>query len=546
MSPPLKPEPKKGKPNSPYPPSRFAVNASSPYFIGKRKLAGKREKGDSSLVTFGFGGDGFKAGSQAESINVGIGHKGPVVNRSSSVTTGAPSGGGLSFDFSSDPKLRRVREVIVSIVDSERTRGDDKELQEAISSTSCKAMEAINGGKPKKKKWEKQGLASIDDFKMASGGGVVKEMKQVVSDENKSSQEKISDSEGGEGPKRYLGNKKITPTFNAPPMVKKAMEMMDVSGGSGAAATGLRAEPSLKHFDENIIALIESEIMSVTHETGWSDVAGLDGAKKALREIVVLPFKRPDMFKGIRAPPKGVLLFGPPGTGKTMIGRCVASQCKATFFNISASSLTSKWVGEGEKLVRALFSVARLKLPSVIFIDEVDSLLSSRSETEHESSRRIKTEFLVQLDGVATNSDERLLVLAATNRPQELDEAARRRFVKRLYIALPEAKARLTIVRNLLADMKHSLEEKDYEEIARVTEGYSGADVRQLCAEAAMGPIRDVDNCSTMDIETIETDEIRPISLSDFIDAANVVRPTVVSEDLHAYKVWDEKFGCLV
>ncbi|VDL64521.1 unnamed protein product [Nippostrongylus brasiliensis] len=436
MSPPLKPEPKKGKPNSPYPPSRFAVNASSPYFIGKRKLAGKREKGDSSLVTFGFGGDGFKAGSQAESINVGVGHKGHVVNRSSSLTTGAPSGGGgLSFDFSSDPKLRRVREVIVSIVDSERTRGDDKELQEAISSTSCKAMEAINGGKPKKKKWwEKQGLASIDDFKMASGGGIVKEMKQVVSDENK--------------------------------------------------------------------------IMSVTHETGWSDVAGLDGAKKALREIVVLPFKRPDMFKGIRAPPKGVLLFGPPGTGKTMIGRCVASQCKATFFNISASSLTSKWVGEGEKLVRALFSVARLKLPSVIFIDEVDSLLSSRSETEHESSRRIKTEFLVQLDGVATNSDERLLVLAATNRPQELDEAARRRFVKRLYIALPEAKARLTIVRNLLADMKHSLEEKDYEEIARVTEGYSGADVRQLCAEAAMGPIRDVDNCSTMDIETIETDEV--------------------------------------
>ncbi|PIO73552.1 ATPase, AAA family [Teladorsagia circumcincta] len=286
--------------------------------------------------------------------------------------------------------------------------------------------------------------------------------------------------------------------------------------------------------------------MSVTHETGWSDVAGLEGAKKALREIVVLPFKRPDMFKGIRAPPKGVLLFGPPGTGKTMIGRCVASQCKATFFNISASSLTSKWVGEGEKLVRALFSVARLKLPSVIFIDEVDSLLSSRSDTEHESSRRIKTEFLVQLDGVATNSDERLLVLAATNRPQELDEAARRRFVKRLYIALPEAEARLTIVKNLLADMKHSLKEEDFNRIAELTEGYSGADVRQLCAEAAMGPIRDVDNCSSMDIETIETDEIRPISVADFISAAQVVRPTVVNEDLTAYKLWDSKFGCLV
>ncbi|KAL6741153.1 hypothetical protein Aduo_014434 [Ancylostoma duodenale] len=389
---------------------------------------------------------------------------------------------------------------------------------------------------------------------MASGSQVVKEMKQVICESQtitnpgRSAHEDGSNMEGAQAPKRYLGNKKITPSFNVPPMVRKGLEIMDVNGGSGAKTTGsgLRDEPTLKHFDENIISLIESEIMSVTHETGWADVAGLDGAKKALREIVVLPFKRPDMFKGIRAPPKGVLLFGPPGTGKTMIGRCVASQCKATFFNISASSLTSKWVGEGEKLVRALFSVARLKLPSVIFIDEVDSLLSARSETEHESSRRIKTEFLVQLDGVATNSDERLLVLAATNRPQELDEAARRRFVKRLYIALPEAEARLTIVKNLLSDMKHNLEDADFDEVAKLTEGYSGADMRQLCAEAAMGPIRDIDNCSSMDIETIEAEEIRPISLSDFTTAAQVVRPTVVSEDLEAYRIWDSKFGCLV
>jgi SpoVK/Ycf46/Vps4 family AAA+-type ATPase len=119
-------------------------------------------------------------------------------------------------------------------------------------------------------------------------------------------------------------------------------------------------------------------------------------------------------------------------------GKCVASQSKSTFFSISASSLTSKWVGDGEKMVRALFAVARCHQPAVIFIDEIDSLLSQRSETEHESSRRIKTEFLVQLDGATTDSEERLLVIGATNRPQELDEAARRRFVKRLYIPLPE------------------------------------------------------------------------------------------------------------
>ena len=122
-----------------------------------------------------------------------------------------------------------------------------------------------------------------------------------------------------------------------------------------------------------------------------------------------------------------MLLFGPPGTGKTLIGKCIASQSGSTFFSISASSLTSKWIGEGEKMVRALFAVARVHQPSVVFIDEIDSLLSQRSESEHEASRRIKTEFLVQLDGATTEGEERILVVGATNRPQELDEAARRR-----------------------------------------------------------------------------------------------------------------------
>ncbi|KAF5273488.1 hypothetical protein FQA39_LY07505 [Lamprigera yunnana] len=196
----------------------------------------------------------------------------------------------------------------------------------------------------------------------------------------------------------------------------------------------------LKNIDPKMVELIKSEIMDNGAIVKWDDIAGLESAKTAIQEAVVWPLLRPDIFTGLRRPPKGILLFGPPGTGKTLIGKCVASHSKSTFFSISASSLTSKWIGDGEKMVRALFAVAVCHQPAVIFIDEVDSLLSQRSDTEHESSRRLKTEFLVRLDGATTDNDERVLVIGATNRPQELDEAARRRFVKRLYIPLPELK----------------------------------------------------------------------------------------------------------
>jgi SpoVK/Ycf46/Vps4 family AAA+-type ATPase len=150
---------------------------------------------------------------------------------------------------------------------------------------------------------------------------------------------------------------------------------------------------------------------------------------------------RPDLFTGLRQAPRGLLLFGPPGmfrirlmkgTGKTLIGKCIASKCQATFFSISASSLTSKWVGESEKLVKALFAVAKAYEPSVIFLDEVDSILCQRTDGEQESSRRLKTEFLLQFDGCQTSATDRVLFIGATNKASELDEAARRRFRKKL------------------------------------------------------------------------------------------------------------------
>ncbi|KAK9762222.1 Fidgetin-like protein 1, variant 2 [Basidiobolus ranarum] len=183
----------------------------------------------------------------------------------------------------------------------------------------------------------------------------------------------------------------------------------------------------LKNIEPRMIEMIMNEIMDRSLSITWEDIAGLEHAKNTIKEIVVWPMLRPDIFTGLRGPPKGLLLFGPPGTGKTLIGKCIASQSGATFFSISSSSLTSKWVGEGEKMVRALFTVARCHQPAVIFIDEIDSLLTQRTDGEVEASRRIKTEFLIQFDGCGTTTDEdRILIVGATNRPQEIDEAARR------------------------------------------------------------------------------------------------------------------------
>ena len=238
--------------------------------------------------------------------------------------------------------------------------------------------------------------------------------------------------------------------------------------------------------DENAAKQIFNEIVVSGDEVHWDDVAGLDVAKKALKEAVVYPFLRPDLFMGLREPARGMLLFGPPGTGKTMLARAVATESRSTFFAISASSLTSKWLGESEKLVRALFSLAKALAPSIIFVDEIDSLLSVRGgSSEHESTRRIKTEFLIQwsdLQRAAAGKQQsdkdrqegdasRVLVLAATNMPWAIDEAARRRFVRRQYIPLPERHVRESQLRTLLSHQKHNLNPNDLEVLVELTDG---------------------------------------------------------------------------
>jgi SpoVK/Ycf46/Vps4 family AAA+-type ATPase len=246
----------------------------------------------------------------------------------------------------------------------------------------------------------------------------------------------------------------------------------------------------LKHLppgiDESAAKSILNEVVVHGDEVHWSDIAGLSAAKSTLKETVVYPFLRPDLFSGLREPARGLLLFGPPGTGKTMLARAVATESKSTFFSIGAGSLVSKFLGDSEKLVRALFGLARVLSPSIIFVDEIDSLLGSRGrEGEHEATRRVKTEFLIQwsdLQRAAAGREpdrdkggggdaSRVLVLAATNLPWAIDEAARRRFVRRQYIPLPEDEVRKVQLENLLSHQKHELGERDIEKLVILTDG---------------------------------------------------------------------------
>ena len=308
------------------------------------------------------------------------------------------------------------------------------------------------------------------------------------------------------------------------------------------------AEDILK-LDREIVERVVSEILDKHESVDWDSIAGLEHPKAAVQELAVWPMMNPELFVGARAVPKGLLLFGPPGTGKTLIGRAVASQCGATFFSISASSLTSKWIGEGEKMVRALFAVARHLSPAVIFFDEIDSLLSARkSDGEHESSRRMKTEFLVQMDGLGGGENDRLLLIGATNRPQELDDGARRRMPKQLYIPLPCAAARRDMVLRTLSAGKgvaHNLSESDLDTLCEKTDGYSGSDMKHLIQEAARAPVRETFQ-KTKDMPgPVSPSSLRPIVLADIRRAAKQVRPSVTRADVEFHEEWNRNHGAL-
>ncbi|GAB4816920.1 hypothetical protein N2152v2_003966 [Parachlorella kessleri] len=395
---------------------------------------------------------------------------------------------------------------------------------------------------------------------------------------------------GGRRPMQAAGQGGVGKGF-VPPFVKKALEAgpggggQAGGGGGGGGAGGEEAEgpltlrtreflrlgpeeplpEELAKLDPQLIEQVCNDIVE-TGKTSWDDIAGQEVAKKLIQEVVVWPLLNPHIFTGARAPPKGILLFGPPGTGKTLLGKAIASNIHATFFSISASSLTSKWIGEGEKMVRTLFAVAGWVAPSVIFIDEIDSLLSARkSEGEHEASRRLKTEMLVQMEGCDPNSaDRRVLLIGATNRPEvghngrivgrglrakELDEAARRRMPKQLYIPLPDCEARRGMILRQLgpgAAIKAALSEADVEKVVQRTAGYSGSDMKNLIQEACQGPVRDAVKTHGSGVASLQAEDLRPVVVRDFQMAARAQKASVEPKEIVRYEEYNEKHGAKV
>lgn len=307
--------------------------------------------------------------------------------------------------------------------------------------------------------------------------------------------------------------------------------------------------------DAELIQMMEKEIVDRNPNVSFDDIAELNDAKNALQEAVILPMLYPDFYKGIRRPWKGVMLFGPPGTGKTMLAKALATMGKTTFFNVSAASLASKWRGESEKMVRILFNMARFYGPSTIFFDEMDALFS-KGEGDHEVSSRIRAELLVQMDGVSeitsANANEkadpkelakRVMVLAATNRPWSLDDALIRRLEKRIYIPLPTEAGRKKLFELNLRSI--NIEKNvDFDLLIKKSEHYSGADITVVCREASMMPMRKKLLGNKMeDLKNMTEIANEPLSMDYFNAALDNIKPSVNVSKLSDYSKWMSEFG---
>nr|XP_020662192.1 katanin p60 ATPase-containing subunit A-like 2 isoform X3 [Pogona vitticeps] len=300
-----------------------------------------------------------------------------------------------------------------------------------------------------------------------------------------------------------------------------------------------------------LATVVSQDIYLHNPNVKWDDIIGLDAAKRLVKEAVVYPIKYPQLFTGILSPWKGLLLYGPPGTGKTLLAKAVATECNTTFFNISASTIVSKWRGDSEKLVKVLFELARYHAPSTIFLDELESVMSQRGTApggEHEGSRRMKTELLVQMDGLA-RSDDLVFVLAASNLPWELDCAMLRRLEKRILVDLPSKEARQAMIQHWLPPVSNSggvelRTEFNYALLSQEMDGYSGSDIKLVCKEAAMRPVRKIFSAlenHQPDSGNLPVIQLDTVTTEDFLDVIKHTKPSAKNLS-QKYIDWQREF----
>ncbi|MHA1769161.1 MAG: AAA family ATPase [Candidatus Thorarchaeota archaeon] len=298
-------------------------------------------------------------------------------------------------------------------------------------------------------------------------------------------------------------------------------------------------QPEVDEDTKRLQDMIADTILTERPNVKMTDVAGLDEAKQAINDAIIAPMKHPELFSSkARQPWRGILFYGPAGCGKTLIAKAVASEVNATFFNVSAANIVSKWLGESERLVRSLFDLARRSQPAIIFIDELDSIGVSRSGDDVGGERRLKTQLLTELQGIGSDMNNRITLIGATNLPWELDFALRSRFEKKIHVPLPSREGRAVIFEIHMEDIEVS-PTVDYEELADLTEGYSGRDISVVCREAAMEPIRELQRTGRMDDER-EILNVRPVSREDLLKAIENIRPATPPEDVKRYIDWAE------
>lgn len=310
--------------------------------------------------------------------------------------------------------------------------------------------------------------------------------------------------------------------------VKWLMDALDPTKKCRLAAQK-QAEQLLKKIGLEGIKLSEYELSvaadivdPLTLPISWKDIGGLSGVIEEIKETVILPIKQKELFKNssLLGAPKGVLLYGPPGCGKTLLAKATAREAGCRFVNLQVSSLTDKWYGESQKLAAAVFSLAIKLQPCIIFIDEIDSFLRVRNTTDHEATAMMKAQFMTLWDGLMTDSSSQVIVMGATNRPQDVDRAILRRMPCAFRVGLPNSEQRREIL-NIILQNERLGYDVDLDELAEMTEGFSGSGLKEVCRVAAMSCVRDYmrsrsnSESSSSPADESENVNLRPITMTD-------------------------------